>query len=277
MLSPEKTSSGRVMYALIFDEASGEDSLDKIQGVLGDRAKSVVGVHWELPKRVNGEDLVTDEERRAVIEGIADAVETIANANPGEVIDFTSTCNTASLPYFMKGVFSELENRAISPERYRFHSFLDVVAQNNQTETITFGTRALCQGLASGDSVLKTPFTYKPSEGIEFPNENREEMTRLFQELIWREKKKDGSDVSGAPPYPNFDGEANNAEIRTKMGLVLEAFEKLGVKKINLACTEAPLLFAGWEKELEAADIDLIDPSKLLGQKWAEVTRAGKT
>ena len=273
MSEPEKIFSSRVMYALIFDKASGEDSLGGIKAASGEQAENVVGVHWDLPPRVDGEDLVTGEKKDAVVEGIADAVELIVNTYPDEQVNFTNTCNTASLGYFMGDVDAELTRRGVEKSRYRFHSLLGALATQDQAQTMTVGTRALCQGLLMENSELKTPLTYEPPEGVQFPTEEREKLARLFQELVWREKQKDGSDVSGASAYPDFEGEANKVKIAAAMEEAIESLVRLKVKRVNLACTEAPLFFAGYEKRLEDEGISLVDPSRVLGQQWRDEKR----
>lgn len=92
-------------------------------------------------------------------------------------------------------------------------------------------------------------------------SENREDLQNKLQEIIWRVKAVEGSDVSGAGIMEEIDSVDRLVSVAS---LFFESLKESEIKVIVLGCTELPLLVKKYIAGFDFGDIVLWDPAELI-------------
>jgi len=91
----------------------------------------------------------------------------------------------------------------------------------------------------------------------------RSDLQDLLQELIWRTKAVEGSDISGAG---DIEGVRSVETLKVKSTVLFESFEEIGVNLVVLGCTELPLLIDKYLQGSLPKGITLWDPAELIAE-----------
>ncbi len=94
--------------------------------------------------------------------------------------------------------------------------------------------------------------------------ENREDLQNTLQEIIWRVKAVEGSDVSGAGLIEMID---SSEELKIVSLKFFEEIKKMGIEVIVLGCTELPLLLKKYLDGFDFGEMVVWDPAELILEK----------
>lgn len=92
-------------------------------------------------------------------------------------------------------------------------------------------------------------------------SEDRTDLQDLVQEMIWRIKGVEGSDVDGATMVEDV----RDKEIMVQKGKKLfDEIKKMNLDSVVLGCTELPILVEKYLSGYDFGELELIDPAKIM-------------
>jgi len=240
------------------DKGSGEAFTISLKESIG-HEHDVTTMNIEVSPRVIKGQLTqnVEEVTRQLQEAILEAVDAGAT-------DVSIACNTLSLDIFAQEAIARAKDILRVRGQEAPHFFLTLteikkyIKENQNKNIILLGTKPLSTILSS------------EIEGKTLTEENDLD---LVQEIIWRVKAADNSDVSTAPKYQVAFGDKNkNAmELLQKVKKLNVLLKQLNIEEVIMACTELPTAFALLrESTKENLAYKLIDPAELVAQAIRE-------
>lgn len=178
-----------------------------------------------------------------------------ALAQDSGVSKITIACNTLSLPVFIDPILKEFpdlrEKIILSPSTIKKAMLYD-------NQTIILGTKPFILEIQKlsmgGDKIAKTFYDY---------SREAESELNLVQEIIWRVKAIQGSDVSTC--LSSYEQIFNTEILIERIGLLKKILDNIGVSRVILACTELPFAFELMKKNF-SDNFKIIDPADLIAQ-----------
>jgi hypothetical protein len=259
MLKYINMSESPDVVVLAPDAAAGND-FSKVLASEG-TPNIVKKVDW--PARVvTGKDGKNEmnPDREGIAEAIAESIREVVT-EIGEKTRITISCNTASVPELVNRARLKLQEKGIGSDKYELVTTLDAVASKygeaNEKPAL-LGTTVL-SGQLSADEKFRT---------LEEGSDNGSALLSKVQEIIWRTKAVQGSDVSTAP-IDVYGGDLSDETVyRRKLIELHDGLIQNGLDRVILGCTELPYAFGEMEKTVKAAGkeykIETIDPAKVL-------------
>lgn len=211
-------------------------------------------VDWQLKKvdispRVEGNQLTSQPEKVSI-----DLAEALEQASVGGTDFVTIACNTLSLPIFVKPALKMISNQDLKliltvQEIKKF--------QFDHKHSVLIGTTPLTSYLAkTAGNKYKTLFAF---------TDQADHWQDMVQEIIWRVKAWQGSDISTADKYlPGLDSDENFEYLISLVKKLDERLCLLPVSEIILACTELPVAFGLISGALKYS---LVDPAELVASR----------
>ncbi|MBD3279352.1 MAG: hypothetical protein GF390_01425 [Candidatus Pacebacteria bacterium] len=169
----------------------------------------------------------------------------------------TLACNTLSLVSFINPTLEKLKAQGfVSGQDFQLVTTLQLLRNMKQsTAGLFLGTTVLTKRLSK--KYFQTLYTL-----------DKAKLAELVQEIIWRVKAIQGSDVSTAPQY---SGELTDQAIFDQQLLLLaQELKKLKISTVILGCTELPFAFERLTQLNPKLMFNLIDPADLVGQALAK-------
>ena len=256
--SKEQISHKRTTTVLAPDKGSGIAFTTSLIESVGHK-HNVTTMNIEVSPRVIEGQLTqnVEEVTRQLQQAILEAVDAGAT-------DITIACNTLSLTVFAQHARERATDILRRKGREVPHFFLTIteikkyIDENRNKNIILLGTKPLSTILSS------------EIEGKTLTEENDLD---LVQEIIWRVKAADNSDVSTAPSYdvPLSNKNENATELLKKVQQLNMLLMKLNIEEVIMACTELPTAFALLKQATnEKLAYKLIDPAELVAQAMRE-------
>jgi aspartate/glutamate racemase len=184
----------------------------------------------------------------------------------------TISCNTLSLSVFVDEAFEMFGKFFKNDNKINLILTVDEIRKylknNKNKKVFILGTKPLSQML-SDDKKYNFP-TLSNMEG------STEKDLDLVQEIIWRVKADQGSDVDKNLDYKVSlnDKEANLREIKKSGVLLKKLFILLKIEEVIMGCTELPTAFNIMNEEIfgdGCLKLKLVDPAMLVSEaikKW---------
>ncbi len=230
------------------DVGSGKAFFLNLQQTISDRS---LGISFaEIAPRVVGGELTKESEK--VAQDLARAIDYAVESGAKKV---TIACNTLSLPIFVDQALEFVKARPLPEMVLTIQEIAGYLAENPDKNIVILGTKPLSKILAQ-ETTQHYP-TLANSEGA------TDSDLDLVQEIIWRVKADQGSDVSSAP---KFNEPFNKDVLLDKLKQLNERLIALGIQEVIMGCTELPDAFQLLKENMnEALPYNLIDPAKLVG------------
>jgi len=168
--------------------------------------------------------------------------------NTGET-QITISCNTLSLPIFTENIKSKFA------EKIRFITTLDAIKNHigeEKERILLIGTKALIDNFPYKDLIN----VFKKDTELD-----------LSQEIIWRTKSYQKSDITTAFDYPSLTDRAKNLELlKIRVNQLLDLINKYNFKSVIMGCTELPDAISLLPKK-KTKGIVFIDPAELVARQ----------
>lgn len=237
------------------DEKPGKDFV----GILSNLGINTSNKDKSIPPRVDRLEITSDifQVAEALAASILEEIESGLNI-------LTIACNTLSLPIFVDQAL-RIINDKIDKSEQSFKLVLTIpeikfyIEDNPDKKIIVLGTIPLSKILAD-----KTQGPLPTA--VNFEGHRHDILLSLVQEIIWRIKARQGSNVSTAPIYEErLDDE--HALIQ-KLRKLNELLTTMGIDDVIMGCTELPEAFKIMSQipEIEI-NYTLIDPATLVAKK----------
>lgn len=184
----------------------------------------------------------------------------------------TISCNTLSLAKFIDLAWEKvIDQVGFNPQEIKLITTLNVILEHlhrSQHSTLLIGTRALCKNISVTNPTFLTFFN--------FPNltdYQRYHYSNLIQEIIWRVKSLQKSDISTAPDFEISlaDQQLNQKQLTQLMTKLVIFLIDLKIDELVLGCTELPAAFnqylADQDHPHQKLPFELTDPAYLVARK----------
>lgn len=242
--------SKRKIVILAPDKGSGDDFAKVFNDHLNP-SREVDIQYCQVPPRVEEGSLTKNVQ--GVKDALFDALKKAEKSNPTNI---TIACNTLSLPIFADEMLKKYDGSdAYTPKLITtIQKVEEVFFKKPNLKAVLLGTKPLTIALGKSPNI-KTLETYEKSNALD-----------LVQEIIWRVKAMQNSDVSTAPHYKISLLSGNNvSELGRKISELDDLLVELGVEAVIMGCTEIPAAYELLKKSGNfSGKYELIDPAMLV-------------
>ena len=236
------------------DEGAGED----FKNVLETKGVKATVFHRKVRPRVvgseSGENVINPDQEN-IARDLANIIEEAVRE--GHEIT-TISCNTLSIEHrFIDPVLKILEQRNLVRGRdFTLITTLEAIKNKYRDVSempVVLGTSVLARELPANE--FKTLYSMK------FP-----EIQGLVQEIIWRTKAVQGSDVSTAPSV--YKGELASSDVLDqRVKLLVKSLKEAGINEVILGCTELPYAFKRFRDNNSNISIVTRDPAEFVAEE----------